>query len=323
MRLFITGATGFVGGAIARECVRRGDTVRAMARSADGTRAVRALGAEPVECSLETVDARHISGSDAVVHAAAFVGPWGSRRDFERGNVEGTRRVLEAARAAGATHFVFIGTEAAVFHGQHMREIDERAPYALRSPFLYSETKARAEALVLAANDPAAGFATVAVRPRLVWGPGDTSVLPEVLRMIENGAFAWIDGGRSITDTTHVDNVVHAVLLALEKGRGGEAYFVTDGERRTVREFLTSYVRTRGTEPPGRSMPGGVVRALAFVVEKLWRVLRLGSAPPIVRFAAAAMSRDCTIRIDKIRNELGYEPVVSFADGMERLRAAS
>lgn len=315
-KLFITGASGFVGGAIAQALASR-CTLLAMSRSERSDAAIRSLGATPVRGELGSVAAESIAGSDAVIHCAAFVKQWGTREQFWNANVEGTRQLLQAARQAGVPRFIHIGTEAALFHGQHMRDIDEQYPYPAHTPFLYSETKAAAEKLVLAANAP--GFATLSIRPRFVWGPGDQTILPVLETMVRSGRFVWIDHGRAQTSTTHIANLVHAVELALERGQGGNAYFVTDDGTTQMREFLTALLATRQLTPQEKSIPGGLARTLAAVTETTWRVLGKTSDPPLTRFAASMMSRDCTIRTDKARRELGYRPVISRSDGLREL----
>ena len=270
---------------------------------------------------LGSVPADAIVGSEAVIHCAAFVKQWGTREQFWNANVEGTRQLLQVARQAGARRFIHIGTEAALFHGQHMRDIDERYPYPEHTPFLYSETKAAAEKLVLAANAP--GFTTLSVRPRFVWGPGDQTILPVLEAMVRSGRFVWIDGGRALSSTTHIANLVHGVELALERGTGGNAYFVTDEGVTPMREFLTSLLATRQLKPPAKSIPGWLARTLASATETTWRVLGKTSDPPLTRLAASMMSRDCTITSDKARRELGYEPVISRPQGLRELSTSS
>lgn len=316
MKIFITGASGFIGGAITSKLRAVGHDVLAMSRSDTSDAKIRALGAEPVRSNLGDVDPQVLQGCEAIIHCAAYVEAWGTFDQFWQANVEGTAQLLQAAKKAGVRRFIHIGTEAALFRGQHMRNIDETYPYPKSTPFYYSKTKAEAERRVLQANAPEAGFATLSIRPRLVWGPGDQTILPETLAMIERGAFAWIDGGHCRTSTTHIDNLVHAAILALDKGAGGEAYFVTDDEIVTFRDFLGRLIATQDVDVSDKSVPGFVLRGAAFVFETVWRGLRLKSSPPITRFAACIMSRDCTIRIDKAKRELGYHPVTSVDEGM-------
>lgn len=320
MRIFLTGGSGFVGGAVARALGSR-HAITALSRSDKSDAALRALGATPVRGDLGAITPEMLEGADAVIHAAAFVEAWGPWATYEAINVAGTERLLTAAKSAGVRRFIHVGTEAALFYGQHMRDIDETCPLAPHSPFPYSATKARAELAVLAANDAAAGFESIVIRPRFIWGEGDKTVLPVVKEMAESGKFVWIDGGAALTSTTHIDNLVHALDLALTKGIPGEAYFVVDGPPMKFRDFLTPYLRTAGVALPEKSLPGGVVRAIANLTEPLFRLVNSPSPPPLTRFAAHIMSRDCTINDAKARADLGYRPIISVAEGLARLAA--
>lgn len=318
MRVFVTGGSGFVGGHVVEALAAR-YVVRAMSRSERSDAVVRGYGAEPVRCDLGTVTAEHLVGCDAVVHCAAFVEAWGTRAQFWEGNVEGTTRLLEAARVAGVSRFVHIGTEAALFDGHDLVDVDESRPYPARQPFLYGETKAEAERRVLAADAP--GFATISLRPRLVWGPRDASVLPAILAAAEAGRFAWMDGGARRSSTTHVYNLVAAVEAALTRGAGGRAYFVADDGVRTLREFLTALAATRGVRLPARSIPAWLGRTSAVAVEALWRVARRQGQPPMTRFAASMLSAEVTVNTRRARTELGYAPVISVEEGLRALSA--
>jgi hypothetical protein len=317
MKIFVTGASGFVGGAAAT-ALAPGHEVVAMARSERSADRVRATGATPVTCELGRVAPEHLAGCDAVVHAAAFVESWGTRDDFWTANVEGTQQLLDVAKRSGVRRFVHIGTEAVLFAGQDMHDIDETYPYPAHTPFLYSETKAEAERRVLAANGPT--FTTISLRPRFIWGPGDLTILEATKEMVADGRYMWIDGGQARTSTVHIHNVVRAIELALEHGTGGEAYFITDDEVHTFRDFMTRYAATAGIDLPARNLPGWAARALATVLETVWRTLGLGGQPPLTRFVACLMSSECTLRIDKARHDLGYAPVVSVDAGLEALR---
>ena len=318
MRIFITGASGFIGGAITQAMT--GDhEILAMSRSDKSDLRVQELGATPVRCDLTTLEPGEIPECDAVIHCAAYVEAWGTRELTWQINVEGTERTLNAARAAGAKRFLHMSTEAVLWKGQDLIDIDEDHPYPDRTPFLYSETKAEAERLVLAANEKA-GMETVALRPRFVWGPGDQTLAPEIEAMVEKGAFLWIDGGRARTSTTHIDNLVHGAKLVLERGAGGEAYFVTDGEVRSFREFLPELMSAYGVELGERSIPSAIALPAATLIEGIWRAFRISGAPPLTRHAIALMCCDCILRTDKIEKDLGYQPVVSVVDGLHRLK---
>ena len=316
MEIFVTGASGFIGGAIAK-ALSTTHNVRAMSRSERSDEHLRALGATPMRSELGAVKLEHLAGCEVVIHCAAFVKQWGTREHFWGTNVDGTAQLLQVARQAGITRFIHVGTEAALFHGQDMREIDETYPYPTHTPFLYPETKAAAEKLVLDANAP--GFETLSLRPRFVWGPGDQTILPVVKKMVNAGMFMWIDQGRAHTSTTHIANFVHAVMLALSHGRGGQAYFITDDSTTTVREFLTALLKTQELTPSNASIPGQLARTLAAILESVWNLLRLKTEPPLTRFAAAMASSECTIRIDKARAELHYAPVITRDEGLAEL----
>jgi nucleoside-diphosphate-sugar epimerase len=320
MKIFVTGASGFIGGAIARALAAEHE-VLAMSRSERSDATLRALGATPVRCDLASLAPGDLPTHDVAIHCAAHVEPWGTRGEFWAANVDGTDRVLAATRAAGATRFVHLSTEAVLWRGQHLRDVDESCPYPESTPYLYSETKAEAERRVLGANAP--GFATLALRPRFVWGPGDRTLAPELKKMVEGGAFLWLDGGCARTSTTYIANLVHAACLALERGRGGQAYFVTDGEVTDFRSFLPKMMAAHDVTLPDRSLPSWLVRPLATAIEGTWRALGIASAPPLTRHAVDLMCCDCTLDDAKARRELGYAPVVSVAQGLEQLAKAS
>jgi nucleoside-diphosphate-sugar epimerase len=318
---FVTGGSGFIGGVLVRRLVAGGATVKALARSDRSATAVAALGAQPVRGDLDDVGAMTAGaeGCDVAFHLAAVVAQWGEPEEFRRGNVDGTRNALEACSAAGVGRFVHCGTEAAILAGEPLINADETAPLRPDSPALYSATKAEAERLVRAASRE--GFETVVLRPRLVWGAGDTTLLPEMIAASEAGRFAWVGGGTHRTSTTHVDNTVEGLLLAAERGTPGEAYFVTDGEPVVFREFVSAMLRARGVEPPTRTVPTALAGAVARGGELAWRLLPLPGEPPLTRFAFWFASQECTLDDSKARRELGYSPVTSRDEGLAALAA--
>lgn len=320
--VFVTGGSGFIGGRLIERLVAS-HTVRGLARSDQAAARISERGGEPVSGDLSDVGAMRAgaAGCELAFHAAAMLGDWGKREDFERGNVEGSRNALTACADAGVRRFVHVGTEAALLAGRPLVNVDETAPLRPDSPALYSSTKAKAERLVLDANRE--GFETVVVRPRFVWGRGDTTLLPTMIEMVRSGRWAWIGGGHHRTSTTHVDNTVEGLILGAERGRPGNAYFVTDGEPVVFREFVTALMQTQGVDPPSRSIPAPVAGALATASEEAWRLLPLPGRPPLTRFACWVSSQECTIRIDKARQELGYAPVRTREEGLAELSSAA
>jgi nucleoside-diphosphate-sugar epimerase len=316
---FVTGGSGFIGGRLIARLVADGVRVRALARSDGAAAKVREAGAEPVRGDLDDTPAlrRGIQGAEVVFHSAAKVEDWGDPKDFERVNVQGTRNVLDAARAAGARRVVHVGTEAALLVGQPLVAADESLPLRPDSPALYSASKARAEAAVLTGPP---GVEAVVVRPRFVWGKGDTTLLPQIVDQMRAGRWAWIAGGRHRTATTHVDNTVEGLVLAATRGRDRGVWFVTDGGSVVFRDFVTELARTQGVEAPGNSIPAPVARGAAIAFERLWRTLPLPGHPPVTRFATWVASDECTISIARAQEDLGYAPVRTREEGLAELR---
>jgi nucleoside-diphosphate-sugar epimerase len=318
---FVTGGSGFIGGKLVERLVGEGRQVRALARSDAAAARVQSLGAEPVRGDLgdRASLATGAAGTTVAFHLAAHLGEWGPWEDFERGNVEGTANALAGCAEAGVRRFVHCGTEAALMAGEPLVHVDETAPLRPDSPAPYSASKAQAELAVRAANRD--GFETVALRPRFVWGKGDTTLLPGMVELVEKGKFAWVGGGRNITDTAHVDNVVEGLILAAEKGKPGESYFLTDDEPVVFREFVSAMLRTQGAEPPDRSLPAWTAKPMARICETAWKLLPLKGEPPMTSFRAWILTQECTIDIAKAKSELGYAPIVSREQGLTAMRA--
>ena len=318
MKIFITGGSGFVGGAAIKKLAATQQII-AMSRSPASDTKILSLGATPLRSQLGFVKPADMKGFDIVIHAAAHIGPWGTRRQYWQTNVEGTAQLIKAAKEAGVKRFIHIGTESGCFYGQDMYSIDETYPLSISSPYFYSETKAEAERQVLAANDPEHNFLTLSLRPRFIWGPGDQTILPELVKAVEKGQFMWISGGHAVTSSTNIHNLCHAIELALEKGVGAEAYFIVDEKDHSFRELLTELLATQSLKPSDKSIPGWIVRGLAVLVEAIWTLFPIKADPPITRFAAALMSKECSIRSEKACDCLGYTPVVSMQDGYDEL----
>ena len=316
---FVTGGSGFIGGVLIERLRREGWDVRALARSDAAAARVGELGAEPVRGDLEDRRAleQGAAGSEVAFHCAAKVEDWGDPEEFERLNVFGTQNALDACIAAGVRRFVHAGTEASLTVGQPLVNVSEDAPLRPDSPILYAASKARAEQRVRAANGD--GIETVVIRPRFVWGRGDTTLLPALIKLIESGRFRWIGGGTQLTDTTNVDNTVEGLWLGATRAPPGSVYFVTDGEPVVFREFVTNWLGTQGVSVPDKTVPGAVADAAAAVSERAWRLLKRPGSPPLTRMAVWASSKECTLDISRARRELDYKPVVSREQGLAAL----
>ncbi|MEH0199137.1 NAD-dependent epimerase/dehydratase family protein [Caulobacter sp. CCNWLY153] len=321
-RLFLTGGSGYVGRNLIRRLVADGVRVVALARSAAAIETVRDLGAQPVEGDLFSPDlAQAMTGCDALVHAAADTDHGaGVEARLARINVEGTRAVLAAARAAGVSRTVLISTESVLLDGAPLVGATEDHAYPRRPAGAYSKSKAQAERLALAMSEP--GFEVMAVRPRFVWGRDDTTALPQLADAVRSGAFAWIDGGRYRTSTTHVANLCEGVVLALKNGAGGEAYFITDGEPVEFRAFATRLLATQGLTAPDKAVPRGLLKTIASVGDALAAISGGRVKGPLSRQVYATSAVEVTVSIAKARAALGYAPMVSREQGLAELASA-
>lgn len=317
----MTGGSGFVGRHLILRLLADGHVVRALARSDAAAAVVESLGATPVRADLLDVGTvvGDLRGCGVVVHAAAQVLDWGRPGEFEQVNVTGTREVLAAAGEAGVRRFVHVSTEAVLADGRPVRFVDESAPYPKRHVGEYARTKALAEQTVLAHDSRE--MRTMAVRPRLVWGPGDTSVLARVVEAAEQGRWAWVNGGQYLTSTCHVSNLCEGIELAAERGQGGRVYFLTDGAPVEFRDFLTRCAAAQGVTLPDRSIPYRLTRTAAVVLDRGWRVFRLDGEPPVATAAVALGAHEVTVNDARAREELRYAPVTSVEEGLAELAA--
>ena len=323
MQAFVTGGSGFLGRNVIEVLRARGDTVQALARSDGAAAAVARLGANAVRGDLGDVSAmaHGLAGCDVVFHCAADTAQFGDRAKVEAVNVGGTVNVLTAARQAGVGRFVHVSTETVLLGGPPIVRADETWPRPKRPLGLYALTKGLAEERVLAANAPE--LATMIVRPRFIWGPNDTSLLPVLIDAVKAGSFRWIGGGRHLTSSCHVRNAVHGMILAAERGRGGEIYFLTDGEDVELRGLISALLEASGVTPPERDVPFWIARAAAWTAELAWRLLGRAGEPPVTRSAVRLIGQEVTVSDAKARRELGYAPILSRDQGLAELRQAT
>ncbi|WP_165067199.1 NAD-dependent epimerase/dehydratase family protein [Marisediminicola senii] len=325
MRVLVTGASGLLGRHVAREVQAAGHEVRTFQRRpsglADGRHA--AAGIEDSLGSLtEPGDvARAMDGMDAVVHLAAKVSLAGASEEFERVNVDGTRTMLAAAQSAGASRFVQVSSPSVAHSGRSIVGDGALPADPFRARGDYARTKAGAEMLALAADAP--GFSVVAVRPHLVWGPGDTQLVGRIVERARAGRLPLLGHGAALIDTTYIDNAASAIAAALERANEvrGRAYVITNGEPRPVAELLGGICAAAGVPAPAWRVPAAVARAAGSAIEAAWRVRPGADEPPMTRFLAEQLSTAHWFDQRAVRDDLLWRPAVSLDEGFRRLAA--
>ncbi len=317
-RVLVTGASGMLGRATAAALRDRGHAVRTFQRGPAG---VPGVPDERGSVTDAAAVARAVQGCTAVVHLAAKVTLTGTEEEFRAVNVEGTRALLGAARAAGVRRFVLVSSPSVAHVGLSIvgAGAGPADPERARGP--YARTKAAAERLALAAHGPE--MRVLAVRPHVVWGPGDTQLVGRVLDRARRGRLPLLGAGAALIDTTYVDNAVDALVAALEAPAGawGSPYVVTNGEPRPVRDLVAGFCRAAGVPVPSWSVPPGVARTVGGVLEAVWAARPAWGEPPLTRFAAEQLSTAHWFDQRGTREALGWSPAVSLDEGFARLAA--
>ena len=323
MKVLVTGGGGFLGRAITERLLRRGHQVRCFARGRYPELAARGVELVRGDLTDARATAAACAGCRAVVHAAALVpGMPGNARRFHAVNVAGTEAVIAGCRAHGVERLVFASSPSVVFAGRDLRGVDESAPYPGHYDSPYARTKALAEQAVLAANGGA--LATAALRPHLIWGPGDRHLVPALIARARRGRLVQVGRGPFRIDVTYVECAAAAHVLAVERlapgaRAAGRAYFISQGEPVDLWRFVGRLLALAGAPPVRRRVPRWLALTAAGLVEGAFRVLRPAAAPPLTRFLVREISSSHWFDIGAARCDLGYAPPVSIAEGLERL----
>lgn len=327
MKILVTGGGGFLGQALCHGLVQRGHEVASFNRGhypqldAIG---VRQLRGDLVDREAMLAAAR---GCEAVFHNAAKAGAWGGYASYHRANVIGTDNVIAACHAHGVGRLVYTSTPSVTHRATHpvAGGSADNVPYGEHLKAPYAATKRIAEKAVLAAN--AADLATVALRPRLIWGPGDHQLLPRLAERARAGRLRLVGGGDNLVDTTYIDNAAQAHFDAFEHlapgaACAGRAYFISNDEPRPMREIVNALLAAVGAPPVTKSLPFGAAYAIGAVCEAAWSLLPLRGEPPLTRFLAEQLATTHWYDMGPARRDFGYVPRVTVAEGLERLAAA-
>ena len=318
MHTLVTGGTGFLGQHLVRALLDAGHTTVLMGRnlSGSGVQTLVAAGARPLQADLRDKAAllQACRGAEVVFHVGALSAPWGARADFFSINVDGTRNVLQACQANGVRRLVYVSSPSVVFDGRDHILLQESAPYPKRFTSIYSLTKKLGEDLV---NTASLSMETVILRPKAMFGPGDVALLPRLISAARRGRLPQIGSGRNLVDLTFVDNVVHALLLAMDaKQAAGNIYTITNNEHIPLWPTIRTTLRRLGIPSNLRKVPLPLVLAIAGAMEAISAVTR--EEPTLTRYSAAILARTQTYDISAAKRDLAYTPPVPFAEGMTR-----
>jgi nucleoside-diphosphate-sugar epimerase len=328
VKAVVTGGGGFLGGAVVRLLRQRGDSVRSFTRSHYPW--LDEFGVEQTLGDLSDLDAveRAVTGCDVAFHVAAKAGVWGRHADYFDTNVTGTLNVVAACRKHGVRRLVYTSTPSVVHAGADVAGADETLPYPKHFDAYYSETKARAEKAVLAANGP--DLATLALRPHLIFGPGDPHLIPRVVAAARAGKLKRVGTRPVKVDVTYIDNAARAHLDAADRldigtPPAGRAYFISNGEPVELWPFINRVLAEAGAPPVTKTVSAWKTRLAGRVLEFVYWLFRLPGEPPMTRFVASQLSTSHWYDISAARRDLGYAPHVSVEEGLkilgERLRA--
>ncbi len=323
MKALVTGGGGFLGRGIVNRLLKEGHEVRVLGRRDYPD--LRLKGVELVRTDISNKEAVMTACScvDIVFHVAAITSIWGKRENFYNANVIGTRNIIEGCIKSGIKKLVYTSSPSVAFDAANHLEMDETAPYPDKYLAFYPETKAIAEKEVLEANGKES-LMTVALRPHLIWGPGDTNLIPRLINRARKGKVRIVGDGGNLIDTVFIDNAVDAHMLAADKlveGSPvcGSAYFITNGEPVNCWNWINSLLEGFNIPPITNRVSFKAAYRAGFVLETIYRWLDLRSEPRMTRFLAAQLATDHTYSIEKAKKELGYNPKISIEEGMKEL----
>ncbi|MCT1954637.1 MULTISPECIES: NAD-dependent epimerase/dehydratase family protein [Dermabacter] len=319
MKVLVTGASGMLGGEVAKRLRDAGHEVSAFQRRPAGIE-----GITDVCGSLTEADQvrRAVDGNDAVVHLAAKVSISGPEEEYRAINIEGTRNVVNALRAQGGGKLVNTSSPSVAHFGEAIVGLDATAPEPTRARGPYARTKAAAELVAMEAdgND---GILVTTLRPHIVWGPGDTQLVERIVERGRKGTMPLLDRGMALIDTTYIDNAAEAFVAALERIEDvhGESFVITNGEPRTVRDFVVGLCDAAGVSRPRITVPGPLARVAGRVIEKAWELRPGYDEPPMTEFLAEQLSTAHWFDQRRTCERLQWKPRVSMDEGFAKLKA--
>lgn len=326
MKALVTGANGFLGSYLVRLLAREGHEVTACVRRKDAFPDLDGVQVALADVRDEAALGEAIAGHDTVFHTAAVAGIWGSWRHFHGTNTIGTRNVLSACQRQGVRKLVFTSSPSVTFNGDHQLNVNETAPYPKKWLAHYPHSKALAEQSVLEANDPG-GLMTCALRPHLIWGPGDHHLIPRLLDRAKANQLRRVGDGTNQVDNIYVENAAEAHLMAakaLEPGSpvGGRAYFISQDDPVNCWGWINELLELAGLPKVKRSISFYSAYRVGYALELTYEMFNLRSEPRMTRFLAAQLAKSHYFDITRAKRDFGYYPRVSQIEGMKRLASS-
>ncbi|HHY66513.1 MAG TPA: NAD-dependent epimerase/dehydratase family protein [Alicyclobacillus sp.] len=319
MKLFITGASGFLGRRVVQRLLRDHHEVSALARTEGQAKQLKNQGVTPVMGILESLsDWRDsLRDQEVVIHLAAKVDTWGVWDAFYQNITESTKRLAWESERSGVRRFIYISSESVLQSGKPLVDIDEQHPYPARPSSFYGRAKMLAEQACL---EHVGHMEIVILRPTFIWGE-DSLQLHDLIDRARKGNLPWFNHGDALFEHVYVGNVAEAVVQAVTYGRNREIYFVTNDEPMRVRDFWGEVFRRAGAPLPRMSLPSKPVYRIAGWMEAAWPKLRLKNRPPFTRFEVEFLALPRRYNIQKAKEELRYKPSVTFQQGLRLLTA--
>lgn len=323
MNVLVTGGGGFLGLYIVEQLVAAGETVRVLCRGE--YKRLKELGVETVQGDIR--DAATVNqaceGIDTVYHTAAVSGIWGPWDYFYSINTQGTMNVIEACKSQGVTRLVYTSSPSVVYDGSAHENATEALPYSEQFLCHYPHTKMLAECAVLAANG-AAGLATVALRPHLIWGPRDNHLIPRLIQRARSGRLRQVGEGTNLISMSYVENAAAAHLQAAarlfpDSPVGGQAYFINEPAPVLMWEWINQLLADAGLPPVKKQISTKAAKRIGIALEMIYRVLHLPGEPPMTRFLASQLSSSHYYNVSRAQHDFGYQPPVSFEEAMRRM----
>lgn len=319
MKVLVTGGGGFVGGYLVDLLLARGYSVRSIGRSPQPDLAAKGVETQQVDLTDAAAVQDAVAGMDAVFHVAAKAGVWGPWEEYYQANVVGTDNVVKACKMRGVERLVYTSTPSVVFNRQSIRNGDESMSYGSGWLCHYAQTKAIAEERALAQSCDS--LKIVALRPHLIFGPGDPHLLPRVIESATSGRLKIVGDGRSKVDVSYVEDVAAAHLNAfdaLADGRGaGQAYFISQGQPVELWPWVNGILEALGHPPLRKKIPLRLAYMIGWICETAWSVFRRSGEPPLTRFVAVELAKDHYFNIAAARRDLGYQPSVAMQAALD------